>query len=634
MNTQSRITPVLVEIVRNGVIAVTEEMKTNLMRTAYNMIIYEALDFTVGLFTAAGETVSISLGLPTFIRGMAETIRAKLKHFGKDGIEPDDILLTNDAYITGSHLNHMTFSLPIFHEGELIGFSCCMAHWQDVGGTLGGITTDIFSEGLQVPIVKYAKKGVVNQDLVDIIRMNVRIPERAMGDLRAQITAVKSGEKRFLELVQRYGRDEVLGSIAAIMDQSEKAARARTRAIPDGTYVAESFMDDDGMSVGAPVPIKVRVAVSGDEMTIDLSDVSKQVRGFYNSGITTGHACAQVAFKCLTSPTDYPINDGSFRNLKVIVPPGRVISATRPAPMRWWMTYPMTVIDTVFKALADAIPAQVIAGHHADLCVSLVHGIDPKDGKFFLAHMGPLGGGWGAKLSEDGVSGTVCINDGDTHNSPREQLETKYPLLIERYALIPDSGGAGRHRGGLGCETIVQALTDLTLNASIDRAHCLPWGLMGGLEGSGNQVLLRRDGEWDKDRANAKVLTAQLKRGDAYALRSGGGGGFGSPLERAPELVREDVRQGYVSLGAARDYYGVVLHPETLSIDVQATAAERAAATPVHRSRVDRQKTPVRTLTASELSDKRDEHPPIPCLRISCCGMVSFPFLDEDDLRP
>jgi N-methylhydantoinase B len=630
---EPRITPVLIEIVRNGVIAVTEEMKTNLMRTAYNMIIYEALDFTVGLFTAEGETVSISLGLPTFIRGMAETVRAKLKHFGREGIEPGDILLTNDAYITGSHLNHMTFSLPIFHQGALIGFSCCMAHWQDVGGTLGGITTDIFSEGLQIPIVKYAKRGVVNQDLIDIIRMNVRIPERAMGDLRAQVTAVKTGERRFLELVKRYGRAEVQGAIAAIMDQSEMAARARTSAIPDGVYEAQSFMDDDGVNVGAPIPIKVRIEVKGEEMTIDLSDVSKQVRGFYNSGITTGHACAQVAFKCLTSPTDYPINDGSFRNLKTIVPPGRVVSATRPAPMRWWMTFPMTVIDTVFKALVDAIPGQVIAGHHADLCVSLVHGIDPKDGKFFLAHMGPLGGGWGAKLSEDGVSGTVCINDGDTHNSPREQLETKYPLLVERYALIQDSGGPGRHRGGLGCETIVQALTDVTLNASIDRAHCLPWGLMGGLEAAGNQVLLRRGGEWENERVNAKVLTAQLKRGDAYALRSGGGGGFGSPLERPPEAVADDVRQGYVSLAAARDYYGVVLDPETLAIDMEATRAERAALAPVHRARIESQKTPTRRLTAAELSDKPPEHPPVPCLRISCCGMASFAFFEEDEPR-
>jgi N-methylhydantoinase B len=628
-----RITPVLIEIVRNGVIAVTEEMKTNLMRTAYNMIIYEALDFTVGLFTAEGETVSISLGLPTFIRGMAETIKAKLKHFGRDGIAPGDILLTNDAYITGSHLNHMTFSLPIFHEGELIGFSCCMAHWQDVGGTLGGITTDIFSEGLQVPIVKYAKAGVVNQDLIDIIRMNVRIPERAMGDLRAQITAIRTGERRFLELVKRYGRAEMFGAIAAIMDQSEVAARTRTRAIPDGVYEAQSFMDDDGVNIGTPIPIKIRVEVVGDEMTIDLTDVSKQVRGFYNSGVTTGHACAQVAFKCLTSPTDYPINDGSFRNLKTIVPLGRVVSATRPAPMRWWMTFPMTVIDTVFKALVDAIPDSVIAGHHADLCVSLVHGIDPKDGKFFLAHMGPLGGGWGAKRNEDGVSGTVCINDGDTHNSPREQLETKYPLLIERYALIPDSGGPGKHRGGLGCETIIQALTDVTMNASIDRAHCLPWGLEGGLEATGNQVLLQREGTWETGRVNAKVLTAQLKRGDAYALRSGGGGGFGSPLERAVERVADDVRQGYVTPSAARDYYGVVLDPETLAIDVAATTATRASLAPVHRARVDRQKEPVRGLTAAQLSEKPPEHSPVPCLRISCCGMASFAFFDEDETR-
>src|ERR1051326_9125040 len=313
---ETRITPVLVEIVRNGVIAVTEEMKTNLMRTAYNMIIYEALDFTVGLFTAEGETVSISLGLPTFIRGMAETIKAKLKHFGRDGIEPGDILVTNDAYITGSHLNHFTFSLPIFHEGELIGFSCCMAHWQDVGGQLGGVTTDIFSEGIQIPIVKYARHGVVNQDLIDIIRMNVGILARAMGDLRAQITAVKTGERRFLELINRYGRKEVLGAIAAIMDQSETAARARTRAIPDGMYEAESFMDDDGVNIGTPIPIKVRVEVKNDEITIDLSDVSKQVRGFYNSGITTGTACAQVAFKCLTSPTDYPIKAGSSATRK------------------------------------------------------------------------------------------------------------------------------------------------------------------------------------------------------------------------------------------------------------------------------------------------------------------------------
>src|ERR687890_95261 len=216
-DTVQAVDPVTVEIVRRGLIAVTEEMKTNLTRTAYNLIIYEALDFTVGLFTKEGETLSIGLGLPMFIRGMSETVRAKIKHYGYENIHEGDILVTNDAYTTGSHLNHFTFTMPIFHEGELIGFTCCMAHWLDVGGTLGTVTMDIYSEGIQIPIVKYQRGGEVNQELVDIIAMNVRLPERALGDLRAQITAVTTGERRFTELVERYGPDAVNGSIRQIM---------------------------------------------------------------------------------------------------------------------------------------------------------------------------------------------------------------------------------------------------------------------------------------------------------------------------------------------------------------------------------------------------------------------------------
>src|ERR1700682_6079566 len=228
---RGRTDPVVTEIVRNGLIAVTEEMKTNLMRTAYNIIIYEALDFITGLFTPEGATISIGIGLPMFIRGMAETVKAKIRHFGADGIRPGDIYVTNDAYLTGSHLNHVTLTLPIFHRGTLIGFSCCMAHWLDIGGALRGMTTDIFSEGLQIPILKYQDRGTVNTDLVDIIRQNVRLPSRAMGDLRAQVTAVKTGERRFLELVERYGHGPVQAGIAAIMDHSESSARARTRTI-------------------------------------------------------------------------------------------------------------------------------------------------------------------------------------------------------------------------------------------------------------------------------------------------------------------------------------------------------------------------------------------------------------------
>ena len=569
--------PVTTELVRNGVMAVTEEMKTNLMRTAYNMIIYEALDFTVGLFTAKGETVSIGLGLPMFIRGMAETLKAKLAHFGTDGIEPGDILVTNDAYVTGSHLNHITLSLPIYHEGELVGFSCCMAHWLDIGGTLQGITTDIYAEGLQVPILKLQRAGELNRDLIDIVAMNVRMPERALGDLRAQLTAVRTGERGFLALIGRYGRDAVLGAIGRIMDQSEKAARERTRSIPDGVYEAEAFMDDDGIDVGREIPIVVRVEVAGEEMTIDLTDVSRQVKGFYNSGITTAYACSQVAFKCIASPTDYPINDGSFRPLTTIIPPGRIVSAERPAAMRSWMTFPMTIVDAVFKALAPAIPERVAAGHHADLVMGRMNGIDPRGNTLFIGAIGPTGGGWGAKHNEDGMPATVCLNDGDTHNSPSELMEVNYPIVIERHALIPDSGGAGRHRGGLGIEYVVQARSPLNFNSQADRANCEPWGLEGGRNGRGNRIGLRVNGEPGPEFANAKLFWKRIETGDAFIVNSGGGGGFGSPLERPAGTVLDDVRQGYVSLAAARSLYGVVIDAETLELDAEATERIRAA---------------------------------------------------------
>jgi N-methylhydantoinase B len=451
-----------------------------------------------------------------------------------------------------------------------------MAHWLDIGGALRGAGSDIYSEGLQIPLLKYQDAGVVNQDLVDIIRMNVRIPHRAMGDLRAQVAAVKTGERRFIQLLDRYGRQQVLDAIQNVMDHSEVKARARTVTIPDGIYEAESYMDDDGVDIGKKVPIKVKVIVEKDEMTIDLSDVSAQVRGFYNSGQTTGFGCTQVAYKCITSPTDYPVNDGSFRSLKSIVPEGKVVSAVRPAPMRKWMTYPMTVIDTVFKALAPAIPDRTIAGHHADLLSVNVFGTNPKTREFFIGGTSLPGGGWGAKRSEDGVSATVCINDGDTHNSPNEQTEAKFPIVVENYALIPDSGGAGKFRGGLGVERISRARSPITVNSQIDRVHCKPWGLEGGREGAGNELAIRSGGNWQDSFNNAKFIFDIRQEGDAFRIRAGGGGGYGNPWERPMEKVREDVRQGYVSVKAAAEQYGVVIDAVSFIVDVRATEKKRA----------------------------------------------------------
>src|SRR5262245_3547623 len=260
----SEVDPFTTEVIRAAVVAITDEMKTNLMRTAYNMIIYEAEDFTVGLFDADGNTISIGLGLPTFICGLSHAVKAKLQHWRKENIHPGDIRLTNDPQVMGSHLNHMIFSLPIFHDRELIAFSSSMGHWQDVGGVLGAVTRDIFSEGLQMPFVKIFKEGKQDDELTAIIRTNCRLPEFAMGDFRAQIAAIRTGERRVMRLIERYGAETFKESVKRIFDQSEKLARAAVKSIPDGVYEAESFMDDDGVNIGRPIPIKIRVEVVGE----------------------------------------------------------------------------------------------------------------------------------------------------------------------------------------------------------------------------------------------------------------------------------------------------------------------------------------------------------------------------------
>jgi N-methylhydantoinase B len=565
------------EVIRSAVVAITGEMKTNLMRTAYHTIIYEAEDFTVGLFDADGNTISIGLGLPMFIRGLSDSIKAKIEFWGKENIEPGDILLTNDSYTMGSHLNHLIFTLPIFNEGELIAFSCSMAHWQDIGGQLGGVTRDIFSEGLQIPFVKIFRAGKENPEITSIIRANVRVPERAMGDMRAQLASIRTGERRVLQLLKRYGNQAFKESIGLVYEQSEKLARASVRQIPDGVYEAESFMDDDGVNLGKPIPIKVRVEVRGDEMTIDLSGVSPQVAGFYNSGPTAGRSAAEVVFKCVTAPLLLPINEGSFRPLKIILPPGRVVSATKPAPVRVWMTVPMTVCDTIFRALASACPERTIAGHYADLCTVNPHGFDAETGRFFWSHIGHPGGGWGAKHDEDGMNATVCLNDGDTHNAPVEATEAKNPIIVEHRALRENSGGAGKFRGGLGVSNEVRMRRAATIHAHVERTICPPWGLHGGKDALANRIFITREDGEVKRFPTGKINPTEIDKGDSFTVQTAGGGGFWSPLDRPAERVLADVRSGYVSLEAARADYGVVIRQQgrLFELDVEATSALR-----------------------------------------------------------
>jgi N-methylhydantoinase B len=574
------------EVIRSTVVAITDEMKTNLMRTAYNMIIYEAEDFTVGLFDPEGNTISIGLGLPMFIRGLSDAIRAKLRHWGKENIEPGDILLTNDPQVMGSHLNHMIFTLPIFYDGELIAFSSSMGHWQDVGGVLGAVTRDVFSEGLQMPFVKIFKRGEQDAELTSIIRTNCRLPEFAMGDFRAQIAAVRTGERRLTQLLKRYGAETFKESVKLIFDQSEKLARAAVKKIPDGIYEAESFMDDDGVKLGKHIPIKVRVEVRGEEMTVDLSGVSPQVAGPYNSGSTAGRSACEVAFKFLTTPLLLPINEGSFRPLKVVLPPGRVVSATKPAPVRTWMTVPMTVADTIFKALAPACPNNVMAGQHADLAAPRTFGLDPKTGRAFHFPSILSGGGWGALSDRDGQNATFCINDGDTHNTPVEAGEGKGPILIECRKLRQDSGGAGKFRGGLGVAQEVRLRSSGSVQSAMERTICAPWGLHGGKNAMPNCFsVLRKDGSAQRLPTGKTPGHIVLEAGDGFLVEVGGGGGFWNPLERDPQKVLADVRSGYVSVEAARRDYGVVIQQwgRRFELDRQATEELRRGMADEHR---------------------------------------------------
>ena len=562
------------EVIRSTVVAITDEMKTNLMRTAYNMIIYEAEDFTVGLFDADGNTISIGLGLPMFIRGLSDAIKAKLAHWGKENIFPGDILLTNDPQVMGSHLNHMIFTLPVFHDGELVAFSSSMGHWQDVGGVLGAVTRDIFSEGLQLPFVKIFKGGKQDPELTAIIRSNCRLPAFAMGDFRAQIAAIRTGERRLTRLLQRYGVETFKESVRLIFDQSEKLARAAVEKIPDGVYEAESFMDDDGVNLGKHVPIKVRVEVQGDEMTVDLSGVSPQVAGPYNSGSTAGRSASEVAFKFLTAPLLLPINHGSFRPLKVILPPGRIVSATKPAPVRTWMTVPMTVADTIFKALAPACPDNVMAGQHADLAIPRTFGLDPKTGRAFHFPQTLSGGGWGALHDRDGQNATFCINDGDTHNTPVEAGEGKGPIFISYRKLRQDSGGPGKFRGGLGVAQEVQMLAPAGVQSAMERTCCAPWGLHGGKDAMANRFsIVRKDGSLQRLSTGKTAGHVALEVGEGFLIEVGGGGGFWNPLERDPARVLDDVHSGYVSLEAARREYGVAIRQNgrKFELDVAAT---------------------------------------------------------------
>jgi N-methylhydantoinase B len=552
--------PITVEIIRCALKAAANEMSAVLKRTAYNMMIYEVQDYCVSIVDYEGRTMSQNEGaLPIFLADLGVAVQDGVEIYGLDNIRPGDVFLVNHPEICGQHLNNMVVYTPFFWDGKLFCFLAVRAHWIDVGGGSTGfgssMTRDVYEEGLQIRSVKIYKEGKANTEVLRLIEDNIRFPESSLGDLRAQIACCRTGEERLEQLCRKYGGKVFLEAVQTIWDQTDKLVREAVRAIPDGVYGASSFLDDDGRDLTKTIPINVKVEVRGDELTIDFSEVANQVPGFINCGSSGGMAAARVAFKALTSPYR-EVNEGSFRALKVILPPGKLLSALRPAPIGGWSLSLPTVLDTILRALAPALPDRIPAAHKGDMGGYAIFGNNPKTGRRYVCQ-NIIGGGWGGRPFEDGASAAVSMCQGDVKNTPIELQELYYPLLYECHTFRSDSGGAGKFRGGIGVEVKVKPLTDFYLSRNTDRIKCPPWGLLGGEQGAVNETIIQRNGKEEK--LPGKFSHLLVHPGETVTFLTAGGGGYGTALERDISAVKRDVALGYVSKEHAEKDYSVDL---------------------------------------------------------------------------
>ena len=547
------IDPITVEIIRCALKAAANEMSAVLKKTAYNMMIYEVQDYCVSIVDHEGRTMSQNEGaLPIFLADLGVAVQDGVEIYGLDNIRPGDVFLVNHPEICGQHLNNMVVYTPFFWESKLMCFLAVRAHWIDVGGGSTGfgssMSRDVYEVGLLIRSVKIYAEGKPNVEVLRLIEDNIRFPESSLGDLRAQIACCRTGEERLQQICRKYGGARFLDAVHVIWDQTDDLVRESVRAIPNGVYEAASFLDDDGRDFTKTIPIKVRVEVGGDELTIDFSEVSDQVPGFINCGSSGGMAAARVAFKALTAP-HREVNEGSFRALHVILPPGKLLSARRPAPIGGWSLSLPTVLDTIFRALAPVLPDRIPAAHKGDMGGYAIFGTHPRTGRRYVCQ-NIIGGGWGGRPFEDGASASVSMCQGDVKNTPIELQELYYPVLYECHALRADSGGAGKFRGGIGVELKVKPLHNLFVSRNTDRVKCPPWGLLGGEEGKTNQTLLQRKG--GEETLPGKFSHLLVKPGETVTFLTAGGGGYGDSSMRDDSAVQRDIALGYVSKEKAR----------------------------------------------------------------------------------
>jgi N-methylhydantoinase B len=579
--TKTEVDPITLQVIGGALHTIAKEMGHVLYRMSYSSIIRESEDLGAGLFDADFNTLCESdstpmhIGsIPAYLRGIEETLH--------DPWEPGDVVLHNHPYYGASHSPDIAVVAPVFYKGELVGFSANTAHHVDIGAATPGLiidVPDVFAEGMLFKGVKLYEGGVRNRALWHFISANTRVPDQVLGDIEAQVASVELGVKRFIELLDMYGKDVVFAATQQLMDYSESMLRKRIALIPDGEYRAEGFLDDDGRNRDKTLPVKVCVRVEGDSVEVDLTGSSPQVPTAFNVPFegSTKVAC-YFAFRAMLLDSamiseHVPQNEGSFRPIKVTAPKGSIFNPNYPAAAEARFNQIQRVVDCIMKALAPVIPDKVTAGCSADVSAISYSGVRPEGNYWVFIEVND--GSYGGRPNSDGPDGIEELMR-NTRNNPIEDLGMHLPLICDRYELRDDvMPGAGEHRGGIGAIKVQRFLTDGYLTHEADRHKDAPWGFQKGGDGVGGRLqkfnIAAPD---DIEELPAKIHGLSTKAGDCIGVLSACGGGYGDPLARSPEQVREDVLDDFCTIVHAKEAYGVVLNTE-FEIDSAATQARR-----------------------------------------------------------
>ena len=549
--------PITLEILANALRSVTDESFVALMRSAYSTNIKERHDHSTTIMDRQGRlVVQAHQSLPIHLASMWGLMAALLAKYPEDQIEPGDLFVANDPFVAGgTHLPDVNLAMPVFADNELVAFVCNIAHHADIGGmapgSMAGGMSEIFQEGLRIPVLKLFRRGELQQDLLDLLLLNVRVPEERRGDYFAQIAAARLGARRLDEVLQSHGRRVVLAAFEQLIARTGERMRAAIQAIPDGSYRFADVMDGDGLDA-FDIPIALEVTVAGDRIRFDFAGTAAQVPGSINVTLNATVAAVGYALKALLDP-EMPNNQGMLDVLEVAAEPGTLVNAVFPAPVSSRAHTSQRIIDVVLGALARALPERAVAAANGANSMAVFAGTDPRTGRPFV-YLETLGGGMGGRPMKDGKDG-VQVGITNTSNLPVEAIELEYPLLVEEYSLIPDSGGAGRFRGGLGLRRVVRPLCACVFNGVGERFRHQPWGLFGGGPGGSGRFLVV-DADGSRRRIHDKPGEIRLSPGQALVVETPGAGGYGPPAERAAGALAEDCASGRFSPDFLRRHYG------------------------------------------------------------------------------